>query len=231
MSKMSELQYLTDSEAQEAIVEIGKRMYMKGFVASNDGNISVKVSPTTLWTTPTLVSKGYMTPEMLVKVNIDGEVIYGKNKPSSELKMHLRVYKENSSVLAVTHAHPPVATSFAIAGIELDRAILPEAIVNLGTVPIAPYATPGSQEVPDSIAPFCCSYNAVLLANHGALTWGKDVFEAYYRLESLEYYATVLMYTGNIICKANELSEKQVSKLIQIRKDLGINLGGMSPIR
>ncbi len=231
MSKMSELQYLTDSEAQEAIVEIGKRMYMKGFVASNDGNISVKVSPTTLWTTPTLVSKGYMTPEMLVKVNIDGEVIYGKNKPSSELKMHLRVYKENSSVLAVTHAHPPVATSFAIAGIQLDRAILPEAIVNLGTVPIAPYATPGSQEVPDSIAPFCNSYNAVLLANHGALTWGKDVFEAYYRLESLEYYATVLMYTGNIICKANELSDKQVSQLIQIRNNLGIHLGGIPPVR
>ena len=98
MSNINDLQYITDSEAQEAIVEIGKRMYMKGFVASNDGNISVKVSPTTLWTTPTLVSKGYMTPEMLVKVNIDGEVIYGKNKPSSELKMHLRVYKENSSV-------------------------------------------------------------------------------------------------------------------------------------
>lgn len=228
---MNDLQYITDSEAKEAIVEIGKRMYMKGFVASNDGNISIKVSPSTLWTTPTLVSKGYMTQDMLVKVNLDGEVIYGNNKPSSELKMHLRVYKENPSVMAVTHAHPPVATSFAIAGIELDRAILPEAIVNLGTVPIAPYATPGSQEVPDSIAPFCNSYNAVLLANHGALTWGNDVFEAYYRLESLEYYATVLMYTGNIICKANELSDNQVLQLLQIRNNLGIHLGGRPPVR
>ncbi len=231
MSNMNDLQYITDTEAKEAIVEIGKRMYIRGFVASNDGNISIKVSPNSLWTTPTLVSKGYMTQDMLVKVDLDGNVILGNNKPSSELKMHLRVYKENPSVMAVTHAHPPVATSFAIAGIELDRAILPEAIVNLGTVPIAPYATPGSQEVPDSIAPFCNCYNAVLLANHGALTWGKDVFEAYFRLESLEYYATVLMYTGNIICKANELSDKQVSQLIQIRNNLGISLGGTPTIR
>jgi len=227
MIKINGLQYMSDLEAKEAIIEVGKRMYNKGFVASNDGNISIKVSPDTLWTTPTLVSKGYMKPEMLVKVDLNGKVISGNNKPSSELKMHLRVYRENTDVMAVTHAHPPIATSFAIAGIELDRAILPEAVVNLGTVPIAPYATPGSQEVPDSIAPFCRSHNAVLLANHGALTWGKEVFEAYHRLESLEYYATVLMYTGNIICKANELSSKQVSQLIQIRQSLGITSGGM----
>jgi L-fuculose-phosphate aldolase len=226
MIKSNSVQYITDLEAKKAIIEVGKRMYIKGFVASNDGNISIKVGPNALWTTPTLVSKGYMTPDMLVKVDLNGKVIFGHNKPSSELKMHLRVYNENPDVMAITHAHPPVATSFAIAGIELDRAILPEAVVNLGTVPIAPYATPGSQEVPDSIAPFCRSYNAVLLANHGALTWGKEVFEAYHRLESLEYYATVLMYTGNIIGKANELSSTQVSQLIKIRQDLGISSGG-----
>jgi len=226
MTKTNGFQYITDLEAKEAIIEVGKRMYNKGFVASNDGNISIKVGPNALWTTPTGVSKGYMTPDILVKVDLTGEVILGHCKPSSELKMHLRVYNENPDVIAVTHAHPPVATSFAIAGIELDRAILPEAVVNLGTVPIAHYATPGSQEVPNSIAPFCRSHNAVLLANHGALTWGKDVFEAYYRLESLEYYATVLMYTGNIIGKANELSSEQISKLIQIRQNLGIHTGG-----
>ncbi len=218
--------YLTDEEAENAIIEVGKRMYLKGFVASNDGNISIKTGDNEIWTTPTGVSKGYMTKEMLVKVDMNGEVISGNTKPSSELKMHLRVYSENPDVIAVTHAHPPVATSFAIAGIELDKAILPEAVVNLGTVPIAPYATPGSQAVPDSIAPYCRGYNAVLLANHGAVTWGKDVFEAYHRLESLEYYATVLMYTGNIIGKANELSSKQISQLVEIRRKLGINTGG-----
>jgi len=221
--------YLSDFEAKKAIIEVGKRMYAKGFVASNDGNISIRVGPNAIWTTPTGVSKGYMTQDMLVKINLDGKVLVGRNKPSSEVKMHLRVYQENPEVMAVTHAHPPVATSFAIAGISLDRAILPEAVVNLGSVPIAHYATPGSTGVPDSIAPYCKSHNAVLLANHGALSWGKDVFEAYHRLESLEYYATVLMYTGNIIGKANELSCSQVSELISIREKLGIKTGGIPP--
>lgn len=227
MIKINGVQYMTDFEAKKAIIEIGKRIYQKGFVASNDGNITIKVGPDAIWSTPTGVSKGYMTEDMLVKLDLSGKVLRGSRKPSSEVKMHLRVYNENPEVMAVTHAHPPVATSFAIAGLPLDRAILPEAVVNLGSVPIAPYATPGTQEVPDSIAPYCRSHNAVLLANHGALTWGRDAFEAYYRLESLEYYATVLMYTGNIIGKANELSCNQVSRLVEIREKLGISSGGV----
>jgi len=219
-------QYMTDFEAKKAILEIGRRMYQKGFVAANDGNISCKVGPDTIWTTCTGVSKGFMTQDMLVKMNTSGKVLMGSRKPSSEVKMHLRVYEENPDVMAVTHAHPPVATSFAIAGISLDKAVLPEAVVQLGTVPIARYATPGSQEVPDSIAPFCKSYNGVLLANHGALSWGSDVMEAFYRLESMEYYATILMYTGNIIGKQNELSCKQVDELLGIRQQLGILAGG-----
>lgn len=226
MIKINGVQYMTDFEAKKGIIEVGKRMFMKGFVASNDGNISVRTGPNTFWVTPTGVSKGFMTPDMMVKMDLSGKVLFGKTKPSSEVKMHLRVYNENPNAMAVTHAHPPVATSFAIAGISLDQAILPEAVVNLGTVPIAPYATPGSQEVPDSIAPYCKTHNGVLLANHGALTWGKELFEAYYRLESLEYYATVLMYTGNIIGKANVLSCNQVSELMQIRQNLGISSGG-----
>jgi len=219
-------QYMTDFEAKKTILEIGRRMYQKGFVAANDGNISCKVGPDTIWTTCTGVSKGFMTQDMLVKMNTSGKVLMGSKKPSSEVKMHLRVYQENPDVMAVTHAHPPVATSFAIAGISLDKAVLPEAVVQLGTVPIAKYAKPGSQEVPDSIAPFCKDYNGVLLANHGALTWGGDIMEAFYRLESLEYYATILMYTGNILGKQNELSCKQVDDLLDIRQKLGISSGG-----
>ncbi len=219
-------QYMTDFEAKKAMIEVGKRMYQKGFVAANDGNISCKVGPDTIWTTCTGVSKGFMTQDMLVKTDLNGKVLMGSQKPSSELKMHLRVYEENPEVMAVTHAHPPVATSFAIAGISLDKAVLPEAVVQLGTVPIAKYATPGTQEVPDSIAPFCKEYNGVLLANHGALSWGKDVIEAFYRLESMEYYATILMYTGNIIGRQNELSCKQVDDLLGIRQQLGILSGG-----
>jgi L-fuculose-phosphate aldolase len=166
-----------------------------------------------------------MTPDMLVKLDLDGNILEGKYKPSSEIKMHLRVYNENPEVCSVMHAHPPVATSYAIAGISLDKPILPEAIVLLGSVPVAPYATPGTDEVPDSIAPYCKDYNAVLLANHGALTWGRDAMEAYYRLESLEHYSLMLMYTGKIINQANELSSSQVSDLIKIRQRMNVKSG------
>ncbi|MCM3340078.1 class II aldolase/adducin family protein [Paenibacillus sp. MER TA 81-3] len=218
--------YYSDFEAKKMICEMGRRMYLKNFVAANDGNITVKTGPNTIWATPTGVSKGFMTPDMLVKMDLNGKVLAGNRKPSSEIKMHLRVYAENPDVQAVTHAHPPVATSFAIAGIDLDQAVSPEAVVILGKVPVAPYATPGTQEVPDSIAPYCKDYNAVLLANHGALTWGKDIVEAYYRLESLEHYALMLMYSGKIIEQANELNCSQVSDLIEIRKKMGIHSGG-----
>lgn len=221
--------FYSEFEAKKLICEIGKRIYGRNFVAANDGNISVKVGPNAIITTPTGVSKGYMTPDMMVKMDLSGKVISGKMKPSSEVKMHLRVYQENPVVKAVVHAHPPVATSFAIAGISLDKPVLPEAVVLLGTVPVAPYATPGTQEVPDSIAPYCKDYNAVLLANHGALTWGKDLMEAYFRMESLEHYALMLMYTNNIINKANELNCKQISDLIGIRQKMGINTGGIPP--
>ena len=223
--------YLSDRDAKEAILEVGRRMYAKNYVVSNDGNITCKVSPTTLWTTPTGVSKGYMTDEMLIKVDLEGHVLQGTRKPSSELKMHLRVYKENPDLIACVHAHPPVATSFAIAGIALDRPILPEGVVQLGVVPVAPYATPGTQEVPDSIAPYCRTHNGVLLANHGALTWGMSPMQAYMRMESLEYYALVTMYTGNIIGRANELSCEQVDRLVETRTKMGITTGGRPKCR
>ncbi|MDF2885730.1 MAG: class aldolase/adducin family protein [Lacrimispora sp.] len=229
MMTVQGVKYMSDFEAKNAILDIGKRMYDKGFVASNDGNISCKVGPNTIWTTPTGVSKGFMKQDMLVKMDLSGRVLMGKSKPSSEVKMHLRVYQENPDVQAVTHAHPLVATSFAIAGISLDTAVLTEAVLGLGSIPIARYATPGTEEVPDSIAPFVNTHNGVLLANHGALTWGKDIFQAFYRLESIEYYATILMYTGNIIGRQNVLSCDQVNKLLDIRQKLGITAGGIPP--
>lgn len=218
--------YISEFEARKLICQIGKRMYDRNYVAANDGNISIKVGKNTVICTPTGVSKGFMTPDMLVKINMKGEKISGKLNPSSEVKMHLRVYEENEEVMAVTHAHPVVATSYAIAGIKLDMAILPEAVVLLGNVPIAAYATPGTQEVPDSIAPYCKDHNAVLLANHGALTWGKDVIEAFHRLESLEHYATMMMYTTRVLGTYNQLTCDQVGTLVELRTKMGINAGG-----
>lgn len=226
MNHEEQSRYLSDQEAKEQILEIGRRLYTKNYVVSNDGNITCKVSPSALWTTPTGVSKGYMTEEMLIKVDLEGRILQGTHKPSSELRMHLRVYQENPDLIACVHAHPPVATSFAIAGIALDRPILPEAVVQLGVVPVAPYAAPGTQEVPDSIAPYCRTHNGVLLANHGALTWGMSLMQAYMRMESLEYYALVTMYTSHIIGQANELSGTQVGQLVEARTKLGITAGG-----
>ena len=223
------MKYMTDHEAKSTIIEIGKRMYAKNFVAANDGNISCRVDDNIIWTTPTGVSKGFISEDMLVKMDLDGNILMGKLKPSSEIKMHIRVYKENPEVNGVTHAHPPICTAYSIAGIALDKAIYPEALVNLGTVPVAHYATPGTDEVPDSIAPYCKDYNAVLLANHGALSWGKTLMEAWYRMEALEHYAMILMYTGKILQKENILSCDQVNELIEIRQSLGISAGGVPP--
>jgi L-fuculose-phosphate aldolase len=224
------MEYLNDNQAKELILEIGQRMYNRQYVAANDGNITCKTGPDTIWATPTGVSKGFMKADELVKISLDGKVIQqGKLAPSSEIKMHLRIYKENPNVQGVCHAHPPVVTSFAIAGISLDKAIYPEALVNLGIVPVVHYETPGSQGIPDSVAPYCRDYNALLLANHGALTWGDSLMEAWYRLESLEHYAMIFMYTEFIIGKANVLSCDQVGELVKIREKLGIKTGGLPP--
>ena len=212
--------YPTDREAKTLLLEAGRRLYERGFVASNDGNMSVLVSAGTLWTTPTGVSKGFMTEDMLVKTDLAGTVLEGTRKPSSELKMHLRVYQENPDLRAAVPAPPPAATSFAIAGLPLDRPILPEAIVQLGTVPVAPYAEPGTQAVPDSIAPFCRDYGGVLLANHGALTWGYDLTQAYYRMETLEYYAQVTINSVFLLGRANALTGEQVERLTEQRQRL-----------
>ena len=218
----------SDQEAKQEILNIGHRMYIKNFVAANDGNISCKVSDDIIWATPTNISKGFMTEDALVKMRLDGTIIsMGDLPPSSEIKMHIRIYKENSDILGVTHAHPPVCTSFAIAGINLDSPVYPEAFVNLGKVPCVPYQTPGSQGVPDSVAPYCRDYNAVLLANHGAVSWGRTLTEAFWRLESMEHYAMILMYTGSIIGKANVLTGEQIQELLVIRQKLGITGGGV----
>ena len=212
---------MSDYEIKKEICEIGKRIYNKGFVAANDGNITVKVNDNEFWATPTGVSKGYMTPDMLIKVNREGKVLEGTWKPSSELKMHLRVYKERPDVGAVVHAHPPTATGFAIARIPLDQYIMPEAIISLGTVPIAEYGTPSTDEIPDAVSKYLQDYDAVLLENHGALTVGTDLLNAYFKMETLEFNAK-LSLVARLLGGAKELNCEQVEKLMEIRKKMNI---------
>ena len=147
---MENRRYPTDAEAKKLIVEIGRRMYAKNFVAANDGNISVKVGPNEFYCTPTGVSKGFMTPDLIIRIDGQCNKIDGKLNPSSEIKMHMRVYQERPDAGAVVHAHPPVATAFTVAGIAMDQFILPEAILTIGSVPTCDYGTPSTMEIPDS---------------------------------------------------------------------------------
>ncbi|MDR2884742.1 MAG: class II aldolase/adducin family protein [Deferribacteraceae bacterium] len=187
-------------DIKEEICEIGRRMYAKELICGYEGNISVRVSDNEIWTTPTGVCKGFLTPDMLVCVDINGTPIDNK-KPSSELKMHLRVYRERADVQAVVHAHPTYATAFAAAGKALDKFYLTENIITLGEIYVAPYATPSTEEVPDSIAPFLKGCKAVLLANHGALTWAKTLQDAYFLMESVESAAKTTFITEQLGAK------------------------------
>lgn len=211
----------TDFEIKREICEIGKRIYDKGFVAANDGNITVKVNNNEFWATPTGVSKGYMTPDMLIKVDGEGRVLEGKLKPSSELRMHLRVYRERPDVNAVVHAHPPTATGFAIAGIPLDKYTMPEAIIFLGSVPLTAYGTPSTDEIPDAVSKHIQNYDAFLLQNHGALTLGVDLTTAYFKMETLEFYAKISLVARQLGGE-RELPCDEIEKLMDIRRKFNV---------
>ena len=215
--------YKSDYEIKKELCEIGRRIYNDGFVAANDGNFSVKIDDNTYYVTPTGVSKGFMTPDMICKVDGQGNLKEpnGPWRPSSEFKMHLKVYQQRPDVNAVVHAHPPIATAFAIAGISLDKLIMPEAVIFLGAVPIAQYGTPSTMEIPESLEPYLQDYDAILLANHGALSFGCDLNTAFFRMESTEFYAKLLMY-ARLLGGEKEIPCGEVKKLIDLRKQFGV---------
>ncbi len=214
---------VSEFEIKKQICDIGKRIYDRGMVAANDGNISVKISDNEFLCTPTGVSKGFMTPDYICKVDAEGNVLQanGNFKPSSEIKMHMRVYKQRPDVMSVVHAHPIYATSFAIAGIPLTQPIMPEAVIALGCVPIAEYGTPSTNEIPDAVEKYLQYYDAVLLANHGALSYSDSLLSAYHKMESLEFYAE-LLFKSKQLGGPKELSEEQVQRLYEIRRQFGL---------
>ncbi len=201
------------AEAKNEIIEIGRRMYEKGYVVANDGNISVRADKHSIWVTPTGVSKGTMNDAMLVHMSLDGSIVEGTYKPSSEVKMHLRVYRENPAVCAVVHAHPPTATAFAASGLSLEEPILSETAMLLGSVPLVPYSTPGTDQVPNAVAPYCNTHCALLLANHGVLTWGNSLEQAYFRLEELEQTARIYLISKFILKSPKLLTKEQIEAL------------------
>jgi L-fuculose-phosphate aldolase len=210
-------------EVKKQIVEIGKRIWTRGYVAANDGNISAKINEKEVLTTPTGVSKGFMTTDMIIKIDLEGNVISGNSdyKPSSEAKMHLEVYRERPDIKSVVHAHPPYCTCFAVAGIPLNKCVLPEAIIVIGAVPIAQYGLPSTMEIPDKIRPHIKSSDAILLENHGALTLGTNVLNAYFKMETLEHTAQIVwnaVQLGNV----NVLPESERDRLMGLREKFNL---------
>jgi L-fuculose-phosphate aldolase len=211
----------TEEQIRADIVECGRRLWLRGFVASNDGNISVRLDDTRLITTPTAVSKGFMTPDMMVVTDLEGKKLAGERNASSELKMHLEVYRHRPDVRAVVHAHPPTATGFAVAGIALDRAVLAEVITTLGSIPIAEYATPSTEELPAAVRRYIKAHDGLLLANHGALAIGGDVYSAYYRMETIEHFATISL-VARTLGREHLISRSEVERLQGLRGMYGI---------
>lgn len=217
----------TVKELAEQICEIGKRVYRNGFVAANDGNISVRYDDTSILTTPTATSKGFMTPEMIIHMSLGGKVLSNSAyKPSSEVKMHLAVYRENPDVNAVVHTHAPAATMLAVMHEPIERAYLPESVVLLGNVPVAEFALPGSERLGELVAPLAKTYNAALLANHGAVTWGADLQSAYFLMETLEYYAKIVLWSELLPGRAKPLGREQMDGLMALHDKLGYSKGG-----
>ena len=203
------------------IVEVGRRMYARGYTASNDGNISVKLDDQRLLMTPKSVCKGFMTPDMMCVTDLEGRKLHGDRDPSSEMLMHLEVYKQRPDVRAVVHAHPPIATGFAVAGIPLNRAVLAEVLCTLGSIPIADYATPSTSELPAAVRKYVKAHDGMLLANHGALTLGADLFGAYYKMETIEHFAKISL-VARMLGGENLIAREEVARLQGLRETYGI---------
>ena len=218
---------------REEICKIGKKMYDLGFVAATDGNISVRLGEFEYLTTPSGICKAELSPYVESKPNDIVHVItengYNRDiylyKPSSEFKMHLRCYQERPDVKAVIHAHPPFATGFAAAGIPLDDYALSEAVMLFGSVPIAPYAVPGSDDVPESIAPFLADHDAILLANHGVLTMGSTLEQAFHKLESLELYAKTIL-TARLLGGTKQIPDEKIKETCDLSKGYSLRHPG-----
>lgn len=209
-----------EQDLKEFICEIGRRLYDRQFAAANDGNITVRLNERELLCTPTMVSKGFMTPDDICKIDNKGVQIAGKRKRSSEVLLHLSVYSERPDINAVVHCHPPHATAFAVAHEPIPKCVLPEVEVFLGEVPIAVYETPGGQKFADTIRPYVKDCNTILLANHGTITFGPDLENAYFNTEIIDAYCRILILSRQL-GRVNYFSDQQTKELLDLKKRLG----------
>lgn len=207
----------TDDEHRRELCQVGRWIHQREYVASTDGNLSLRLDPQRILTTPTLMSKGMMEPDDLVIVDYQGKKIHGRRNASSELAMHLLIYRRRPDVHAVVHAHPPVATGYAAAGLALNQALISEVVLALGCIPLAQYGTPGTPELSDALAPLIGQYDAILMANHGVVTYGADLLAAYMRMETVEHFARISLVT-RLLGRQALLSREEVEKLGEARQ-------------
>lgn len=207
---------ISESQLKQEIIASGQRLWQRGMVAANDGNISVRLGPDRVLITATGVSKGFLRPEDILQLDLDGRVLSGPGQPSSEYPMHLEVYRARPEVGAVVHAHPPYATTWAVAGEALTKKILTETVVLTGEVPLVPFATPSTAEVPAALRPYLAKHDLFLLEFHGALALGKDLETAYQNMERLEYYAQIT-WQLRAVGVERELDAAQLLKLETLR--------------
>jgi L-fuculose-phosphate aldolase len=211
----------SSAQIAQSIVEVGKLMYQKGWVAANDGNISVRLDAERILCTPTGVSKGMMRPEDMLVVDLEGRKLEGERACTTEIQMHCTVYKLRQDVNSVVHAHPPVSTGFAVAGRALNLAILPEAVVTLGTVPLADYGLPGTPELSRQLVPFIPNHDALLMANHGVVCYGESLEKAFFRLETVEHLSRISL-VAELLGGPKLLPRREVDRLMEARSRYGI---------
>lgn len=211
-----------ERKIREEIVEIATRCYERGLLVAGDGNISVRVGPNRIIATPSAVSKGWMKPEMMVTVDLDGNPLEPSDyRVSSEWPMHRVIYKARPDINAVVHAHPPHATGFAVAGLSLDKAILSEVVLTLGCVPLAAYGTPSTRELTDAIEPFLEYHDALLMANHGAVAYAATLESAFNKLETLEHTCRI-SFIARSLGNENTIPDRAIEKLFEIRERNGV---------
>jgi L-fuculose-phosphate aldolase len=206
----------SEQEHREDLIRVCRLIYDKGWVAMNDGNVSIRLNGDRILCTPTAVSKGMVTEKDLIICDAEGRKMAGQREGTTEIAMHLTVYNIRPDVGSVVHAHPPVATGFATAGRALDKALLPEVVIQLGAVPLATYGLPGTTALSDGMLPFIPDYDALLLENHGCTTWGKDVWQAFFRMEMVEHFARIT-FVAEMMGGAKPLPREEVTKLFEAR--------------
>jgi len=212
----------TEGECRADLVRVCRLIYEKGWVAMNDGNVSIRLNKDHILCTPTAVSKGQVEADDLIICDLTGNKVAGRRERTSEIAMHITVYEMRPDIFSVVHAHPPVSTGFATAGRALDKALLPEVVIQLGAVPLAAYGLPGTAALSDGMLPFIPNYDAVLLENHGCTTWGSDVWQAFFRMEMVEHFARIT-FVAEMMGGAKPLPREEVERLFAARSRYNVN--------